>query len=56
MVMKNRAECLAEYGSDYMILQKVNSGELLKSARQSTLKKRLFLKLLYQLSGIQRLS
>ena len=28
--MKSRAECLAEYGSDYMIQQKVNAGELFK--------------------------
>ncbi len=28
--MKSRTECLAEYGSDYMIQQKVNSGELFK--------------------------
>ena len=28
--MKSRAECLAEYGSDYMIQQKVDSGELFR--------------------------
>ena len=28
--MKSRAECLTEYGSDYMIQQKVNAGELFK--------------------------
>lgn len=28
--MKSQTECLAEYGSDYMIQQKVNSGELFK--------------------------
>ena len=28
--MKSRAECLAEYGSDYRIQQKVNAGELFK--------------------------
>lgn len=28
--MKRRVECLAEYGSDYMIQQKVNAGELFK--------------------------
>ncbi len=28
--MKSRAECLAEYGSDYMIQQKVDKGELFK--------------------------
>lgn len=28
--MKSRAECLDEYGSDYKIQQKVNSGELFK--------------------------
>lgn len=28
--MKSRAECLAQYGSDYMIQKKVSSGELFK--------------------------
>ena len=28
--MKNRAECLAEYGSDYMIQRKVDTGELFR--------------------------
>ena len=28
--MKSRAECIKEYGSDYFIRQKVDSGELFK--------------------------
>jgi len=28
--MKNRGDCLKEYGSDYMVQQKVNAGELFK--------------------------
>ena len=28
--MKNRADCLSEYGSDYMIQKKINAGELFK--------------------------
>lgn len=28
--MKSRAECLSEYGTDYMIQQKVNAGELFR--------------------------
>ncbi len=28
--MKNRAECLKEYGSDYMIQKKIDAGELFK--------------------------
>ena len=33
--MKSRAECLTEYGSDYMIRQKVNAGELFKVGKAS---------------------
>lgn len=38
--MKSRADCLKEYGSDYLIQQKVKSGELFRVGRRFTRMKR----------------